>query len=302
MKFLSNWSIRTKVAVSFGFVLAVTVALGLVAIQRLGGVNSAAAEMRDDWLPSTRLVGDFAFNAIRYRQLEAAAVLAATDEARGKEVATMKSVAEAAAKDWHDYQPMVSDGNEQRLAEQIKQGWSDYVTLSQRLLEIAAKGDQKAATAFYTGEMRGVFNSKVMDLLRADIDLNTAGGTKAADEGAAIYASARILVIGALVIAALLCLVAGYTIVASVSLPIRRMTDAMSKLARHDLGTEIEGIGRQDEIGQMAGAVQVFKDSMIEADRLAAEQRVAQEQKEARQKRVEEYIEAFDREIGRAHV
>ncbi len=77
--------------------------------------------------------------------------------------------------------------------------------MSQRLLEIAAKGDQKAATAFYTGEMRGVFNSKVMDLLRADIDLNTAGGTKAADEGAAIYASARILVIGALVIAALLC-------------------------------------------------------------------------------------------------
>jgi len=295
--FFSNWLIRTKVIVAFGLVLVVTIALGLVAMQRIGGVNDAAAEMRDDWLPSTRLVGDFAFNAIRYRQLEAAAVLATTDEARGKEAATMKAVAEAAEKDWHDYQPMVTDGEERRLADQIKQGWSDYVAMSQKLLEIAAKGDQKAATAFYTGEMRGDFNTKVMNPMRADIELNTTGGKKAADEGAAIYASARVFIVGALVLAALFCLVAGYLIVVSVSAPIRRMTDAMGKLAQHDLATEIAGIGRKDEIGQMAGAVQVFKDNMIEGDRLAEEQKKAQVQKEERQKRVEEYIASFDQSV-----
>jgi methyl-accepting chemotaxis protein len=297
VSFLSNWLIRTKVIVAFGLVLAVTIALGLVAMQRLGGVNNAASEIRDNWLPSTRLVGDFAFNAIRYRQLEAAAVLATTDEARSKEAATMKAVAETAAKDWREYEPMVVDGDERRLADQIKQGWSNYVAMSQKLLEIAAKSDQKTATAFYAGEMRSEFNSKVMDPLRADIDLNTANGKKAADDGAAIYASARVFIVGALVLAALFCVVAGYLIVVSVSAPIRRMTDAMGKLAQHDLTTEIAGIGRKDEIGQMAGAVQVFKESMAKADQLTLEQQAAQEQKEQRQKRVEEYIATFDRSV-----
>ena len=54
------------------------------------------------------------------------------------------------------------------------------------------------------------------------------------------------------------------------------MTGAMSRLAQHDLTTEIDGVERKDEVGQMATAVQVFKNSMIETDRLKAEQEEAQ--------------------------
>jgi len=297
MKFLENWSIRTKVAVAFGFVLAVTVSLGLVSLQRMSAVNDAAADIRDNWLLGTRLLGDYAFNAMRYRQIEAAAVLASTDEARAKEAATLKSILEAEAKDWKEYEPTIVAGEERRLADQIKEGWSEYVALTPKLLDIAAKGEQKAATAFYTGEMRSTFNAKVMDPLRADIDLNHRGGSKAADEGAAIYSNARILVVSVLAGAALLCFSAGFLIIISVSRPILRMTGSMGKLAQHDLGTEIDGVGRKDEIGRMAEAVRVFKDNMIEGDRLAAEQQKAQAQKEQRQKAIEEYIASFDRSV-----
>ncbi|TVR81047.1 MAG: HAMP domain-containing protein, partial [Rhodospirillales bacterium] len=50
--------------------------------------------------------------------------------------------------------------------------------------------------------------------------------------------------------------------------PIVAMTGAMQRLADGDTGIEIPGVGRNDEIGEMAGAVQVFKDNRIEADRL----------------------------------
>jgi methyl-accepting chemotaxis protein len=293
MKFLENWSIRTKVAVAFGFVLAVAFSLGLVSLQRMSAVNDAAAEIRDDWLPGTRMLGDIAFNAMRYRQIQAAAILASTDEARAKEAGTLKTLIEAEANDWKQYEPLISPGEERRLADQINQGWSEYIALTPKLLELA-KGDQKAATAFYTGEMRSAFNSKVMDILHTDIDLNTRGGIKAADAGAEIYSSARIFVAVVLVVAALLCLGAGILIVASVSRPILRMTASMGKLAQHDLGTEIAGAGRRDEIGRMAAAVQVFKDSMIEADRLAGEQREARAQKEQRAKQIDEHIASFD--------
>ena len=54
--------------------------------------------------------------------------------------------------------------------------------------------------------------------------------------------------------------------------PVVNMTTAMERLAGGDKSVEIPAQGRTDEIGQMAGAVQVFKDKMIEADRLRAEQ------------------------------
>jgi methyl-accepting chemotaxis protein len=60
------------------------------------------------------------------------------------------------------------------------------------------------------------------------------------------------------------------------------MTDAMRRLAARDMAVAIPGAARRDEIGAMAAAVQVFKDSMIQADALtaaeAAEHRTKQEQ------------------------
>ena len=54
--------------------------------------------------------------------------------------------------------------------------------------------------------------------------------------------------------------------------PVVGMTGAMRKLAEGDTGVIVPGTDRKDEIGAMAGALQVFKDNRISADRLAAEQ------------------------------
>ena len=66
--------------------------------------------------------------------------------------------------------------------------------------------------------------------------------------------------------------------------PIASMTHAMKILAGGDKSVEIPGTGRTDEIGDMAGAVQVFKDNAIEADQLR-EQRIEQERRAEEEKR-----------------
>ena len=62
------------------------------------------------------------------------------------------------------------------------------------------------------------------------------------------------------------------TISRSVTNAIAGMVKAMVRLATGDMTTEIPGVGRRDEIGEMAGAVDVFKTNMIEAERLRGEQ------------------------------
>ena len=76
-----------------------------------------------------------------------------------------------------------------------------------------------------------------------------------------------------------------------------RMTGSMSQLARHDLTTIIAGAGRSDEIGEMANAVQIFKDSMIEADRLKAEQEQAQRVAAERSALVDRLTRDFDDKV-----
>jgi methyl-accepting chemotaxis protein len=66
--------------------------------------------------------------------------------------------------------------------------------------------------------------------------------------------------------------------------PIGKMTAVMARLAGGDTSVDVEGADRTDEVGDMAGAVQVFKDNAVEAKRLE-EERVEQERKAEEDKR-----------------
>jgi len=92
----------------------------------------------------------------------------------------------------------------------------------------------------------------------------------------------------------------GVLVIRNVTSRIRRLTTAMSRLAEGELTAVIVGAEDRDEIGEMARSVRVFKDSMIEADRLAGEQRAQQARKEERQKVIEGYIGQFDRSVRSA--
>jgi methyl-accepting chemotaxis protein len=133
-----------------------------------------------------------------------------------------------------------------------------------------------------------------------------------------LFALGAVTILG-LVIATLLGL--------GISRPLNKMRDAMSVLAEGDKTVEIPGVNRRDEVGQMARTVGVFKDSLIEAERLEeenrkerqaasdaessrqksereAEQQAAAEtqreatERDARSKRMEEMIAAFDEDVS----
>ncbi|XIA67279.1 methyl-accepting chemotaxis protein [Bradyrhizobium sp. TZ2] len=62
----------------------------------------------------------------------------------------------------------------------------------------------------------------------------------------------------------------------SITAPLRRMTAAMNDLASGNLAVEVPGIGRGDEVGEMAKAVEIFKGNAVARQALEAEQREAE--------------------------
>jgi len=296
MRWFENLSIRSKVMAAFASILIVTAILGIFSINRLSAVDANAEVLSSNYLVAADALAEIDYNTMRFRQLQAADVLAATPEAKAKEEKTMAATVEAVRKAWETYAPTVDAGEEKTLAAAIMPAWNEYVALNERLLELSHANQTAAATALYAGEMRTSFH-KFGDALQADQDYQIKAGHQEALESTATYSSSRTLILIVLGIAATLCVVAGWMIVSGVSTPIRAMTGAMTRLAQHDLTTEINGVGRKDEIGQMASAVEVFKTSMIEADRLKAEQEKAQAAAAKRSALVDQLTRDFDTKV-----
>ena len=79
-----------------------------------------------------------------------------------------------------------------------------------------------------------------------------------------------------------------------ISGPITGMTGVMTRLAEGDKTVTIPATGQTDEIGDMAKAVLVFKENMIKADELAAEQEKERATREQRAKQIEQLTKDFD--------
>ncbi|KAA0678765.1 methyl-accepting chemotaxis protein [Roseomonas genomospecies 6] len=95
-------------------------------------------------------------------------------------------------------------------------------------------------------------------------------------------------------------LLLAWAVARSIVKPVVSMTETMTNLAGGDLTVTIPALANRDEIGQMAQAVQVFKDNAIqkkamdeaERERLEAERR-AEEAERAREKAIGEEIAAL---------
>src|ERR1700743_3801925 len=85
MRWFENLSIRNKVMSAFASVLVVTAILGVFAINRLSIVNDGAKTVTDTYLVAANGLSEIATNAMRYRQLQAAMILAPTPADKAKE-------------------------------------------------------------------------------------------------------------------------------------------------------------------------------------------------------------------------
>jgi len=89
-------------------------------------------------------------------------------------------------------------------------------------------------------------------------------------------------------ISAVLILVIGLSFLCGRSIvrPIAEMTEAMRHLSKGNTDTHVPALDRGDEVGAMAKSVQVFKEIMIESDRLKSEQDHLKQKAEADKKQL----------------
>jgi len=183
-----------------------------------------------------------------------------------------------------------------------------FSPLPQKMFEIRASDRWNMAQWFLTNEAAPRAN-KLLDIFSGDKNAegSRAGGMVARQQdtltkdGRAVLSETDFLVTMLWVLLGVAVGVAAsvvYFTNRSIVPPILKMVGAMGQLASGNHAVEIPATDKRDEIGAMARAVLVFKENMIKAKELAANEAEAIKQRVARAARVNELTQAFDASIS----
>ncbi len=157
-------------------------------------------------------------------------------------------------------------------------------TLSGRAVDEVDRMRKIAIESAITKDLKGVTGPQWFDTITQKINLLKKVEDKIAADlqslAAGIHDGAQSLFIMVSILCVVLLTVTiglSLLITRGITKPVLAMTDAMVRLADGDKTIEVPARDQRDEVGQMAQTVQVFKENMIETERLQTEQREAEQ-------------------------
>ena len=293
---MSHMTIRVKIVTVFALLLASMIGLGLFSFSRVALLRSETTAITDE-VTSVQQLGRFLAG------LERVPALAAMRNMT-RNVGEYKAIADQVDSNlqdmkvsWNSYEATVGSGEEKQLATAVDDAMARFLTVKASLIKTEQAGDQNAVKSLFLGDYTSITN-QLRDKVRNTVAYQDRKISDVSARSRATASSAQAWMLGAVGVAAAFCLFAGWAMIRSISNPITATTAAMRRLADRQMDTEVPGVGRRDEIGSMAGAVQVFKDNMITAARHAVEQEAEQSVKTQRTAVLETLIGSFESKAG----
>jgi diguanylate cyclase (GGDEF)-like protein/PAS domain S-box-containing protein len=260
--------ISVKIAASFGALLLIVIAVGALSVNRLSAIEARAVAARDDWLPSARSLGQLRTTVRRYRLAEAMVALGRTKGEIAAAGAQLHAIAADLDQARARCQPFVTRGTEdERLMGEFDRTWAAYRAASERFLAARLSDGAEQREDFAAG---GQYYEIASGGLTDAIILNTRTGVEGAAEAVRFVQLTRALEGGALLLLLGVSVGLGVALTRSFALPLQAMTAVMKRLAARDFSARIPGVGRRDELGTMAQAIDVFRSSLIETEALRA--------------------------------
>ena len=295
MSWFTNLRIGGKLLAAFAALIAIT---GIISVANYATLSSIQASI--GWTLHTYRVlqtTDAALMAMIDQETGLRGYLVSGDEAF---LDPYRKGAQAFDRYLAEVKSMTADNPQQqaRLEELRKHAETWRLTVAEKEIALMSKAETREearameAKAMGKSSMDGIraLVVQIEDAERALLEERYAEQRSAFSTG---YTTAIVGALASILVAA----ASGMLLRGAIASPIVAMTAVMSRLANGDRSVEVPGIGRRDEVGAMADAVDVFKRNAIEADRLATIQRAEEEAKARRAARLEELTRAFENNV-----
>ena len=277
--------------------LFAVVAVNAVQFYGLNTMDKITDEITGNVIPGIEQINalDGAFTDLRVNQYS---LYTAPDEAE-REI-YLKAIQEnlveidAAVK---AYEPTIVLPEDRAMFDQILQRLKTYGDENKKIQDLIGQGLTDEAYTLLDGSSQDLYD-ETSDILTKLKEFNGAVADDAKERSNKTFKTNSIISITASLLLLFFGIFMVITLTRAIARPIKATTDYMGVLASGDLSKDVPDRDRKDEIGEMATAIQVFKDGMVRAKELEAEQRAGELAKQERQKNVDNSIKKFERAMA----
>ncbi|WP_186393759.1 MULTISPECIES: methyl-accepting chemotaxis protein [unclassified Pannonibacter] len=264
-------SLKTLLISFTAGLLAAVAALVWAGLSGLATLNDSTEDLGRNWLPSVAVVNSINTATSDFRIYQAEHITS-LDEASMRSAETfLESIRTAIVNSSRDYEKLISSPEEQSIYNDFRTKWESYLKRSEDVLGLSRQNQNEEAANILRGELRSVFDDMSDDLVKL-ININQQGSSASVAHAEEAYSRAFWIFAVVASVAALIGLSYIYYIVANVTRNIVGISGAMSRIAGGEFSAAIPCVGRKNELGDMAGTLQTFRDSLVENERLRAEQ------------------------------
>lgn len=294
---MKNLKLSYKILVFAFILICLAGALTAKLIYGMSVVNDQSTIISENWLPSVEATSQMNTAISDYRLAECQH-LGTTDTAIMADAEKdMTDISKNIADLKKTYEPMISSPEERTLYEEFTRNWDSYTKEHDKFLSLSRANQNEEATKVLYGEALKLFDesSATLDKLA---ELNSKGADDASAEGDAILARERNSAIAGIVIMLVMSGICTYILRDAVATPIIGITKYMGVLSSGNLTLDVPSKDRLDEVGQMAAALQTFKDGLVEAETLRNKVEADRLEKERRQQKINEATATFEKTMS----
>jgi two-component system, OmpR family, sensor kinase len=244
-------------------IFLLVILLGLFSLWRLKDYHLIVGDIRERYLQNTQFLGDLNNATSDFRAAEATALLASTPfEAaeNTEEIARLDKLIDLTER---SFERVPNDDAIGHLYADFLTKWRHYRRLADQVLSLSGSNRQVEGVAIYRTSSRLAYDA-ASDALGLLTERNRHDAAESSRRAERAYRQARLLTVFAVVIAGLIVIGGLIHTRRTILRPLLDLAKRMRRLAHNDMDIENEGIARSDEVGEMARAIEVFRNNAVD--------------------------------------
>ncbi len=293
---MKNLKISFKILIFMGLLTIVSAGTAALQIEGMSELDKQSTEIADNWLPSIEAASAVNTALGNYRIQEFKYLAASNQHDGEKAEEDMERFSKKMDEQIQTYQKLLSSDEERELFRNFTQSYAEYMHVHQEFMSVYKSGDKDAANNIIYGKSFEKY-STTGNYIDQIISLNNKGSRASSDKADAIYEQQHILAIAAVIVLLFIALASTTLLSRFVATPIASITRYMDILSSGDLSQDVPSKTRKDEIGQMAQALQIFKDNLLRTRELESSAEIERKSKEVRQERVNAATARFEQSM-----
>jgi methyl-accepting chemotaxis protein len=256
-----------------GVLIVISILFGgfaLYSVNRLQVVNKYVSDLATNSMPSLALAKHMSDDMTNLRTVSRDHILSADYAGWERAENKMKDLSASFIAHTSAYEAIDTNQTQIDITKQLRADLQSYNDIGDRIVASTRKRKYETAKQVLWSELAPL-GEKMMEEITKLVEISESGAKDTYSNSQDVYNASLIITFVAIALSAAAIGGSIWFALTGVAKPIQRITLSMKKLAEGDTSSAVPYDGRNDEIGEMAAAVEVFRANAVANQRLERE-------------------------------